>query len=437
MNEENNFFSLEDILSINPQENKYALWGIEFNPFPRSGTSNINGSTDVNFQLAPLNGSNLQEINRFIMDALSPNKIDRSDRFLTLTIVGDYGSGKTQLLLYTMAVLNKLGSSQKFIKPYTIYIDNPGASVLEFLGNIIAKVGEENLRKYIWNSLIEKIKIDAIIKEKLKPYTPDMNFLFGDDFKSEYDPYSDINTTSYKKFLDVFIRKLKPGQKHKFDEVLSEIVMELLADPSQTGDSTVARYFYDFISSDFGANKTWEALINGNLKQISGKESAVIKYIIKLIKKEGYTDVFIFVDEFEDITEGRLTKTQLDNYIHNLRTLLDKSREWCLLFAMNPLAIDRLKSISPPLADRIIVRRIDLDNLNTDEVKSLLNVYWKLTQSAQPCPFADDAISYMRKITDGNARRILKMAFAVLESAASQKVNSINETFVQNNMPTL
>lgn len=437
MNEENNFFSLEDILSINPQENKYALWGIEFNPFPRSGTSNINGSTDVNFQLAPLNGSNLQEINRFIMDALSPNKIDRSDRFLTLTIVGDYGSGKTQLLLYTMAVLNKLGSSQKFIKPYTIYIDNPGASVLEFLGNIIAKVGEENLRKYIWNSLIEKIKIDAIIKEKLKPYTPDMNFLFGDDFKSEYDPYSDINTTSYKKFLDVFIRKLKPGQKHKFDEVLSEIVMELLADPSQTGDSTVARYFYDFISSDFGANKTWEALINGNLKQISGKESAVIKYIIKLIKKEGYTDVFIFVDEFEDITEGRLTKTQLDNYIHNLRTLLDKSREWCLLFAMNPLAIDRLKSISPPLADRIIVRRIDLDNLNTDEVKSLLNVYWKLTQSAQPCPFADDAISYMREITDGNARRILKMAFAILESAASQKVNSINETFVQNNMPTL
>ena len=437
MNEENNFLSLEDILNINPQENKYALWGIEFNPFPRSGTSNINGSTDINFQLIPLNSSNLQEINRFIMDALSPNKVDRSDRFLTLTIVGDYGSGKTQLLLYTMAVLNKLGASQKFIKPYTIYIDNPGASVLEFLGNIIAKVGEENLRKYIWNSLIEKIKIDTTIKEKLKPYTPDTNFLFGEDFKNDYDPYSDINTTSYKKFLDVFIRKLKPGQKHKFDEVLSEIVMELLSDSSQTGDSTVARYFYDFISSDFGANKTWEALINGNLKQISGKESAVIKYIIKLIKKEGYTDVFIFVDEFEDITEGRLTKTQLDNYIHNLRTLLDKSREWCLLFAMNPLAIDRLKSISPPLADRIIVRRIDLDNLNVDEVKSLLDVYWKLTQSAQPCPFANDAISYMREITDGNARRILKIAFAILESAASQKVNRINESFVQNNMPTV
>lgn len=437
MNEEKIFLSLEDILNINPQENKYALWGIEFNPFPRSGTSNINGDTNINFQLAPLNSTNQQEISRFIMDALSPNKLDKSDRFLTLTIVGDYGSGKTQLLLYTMAVLNKLGASQKFIKPYTIYIDNPGASVLEFLGNIISKVGEENLRKYIWNSLIEKIKIDSAIKDRLKPYSPDMNFLFNEEFKKEYDPYSDVNTTSYKKFLDVFIRNLKPGQKHKFDEVLSEIIMGILVDSSQTGDSTVARYFYDFISSDFGANKTWEALINGNLKQISGKESAVIKYIIKLVKKEGYTDVFIFVDEFEDITEGRLTKTQLDNYIHNLRTLLDKSREWCLLFAMNPLAIDRLKLISPPLADRIIVRRIDLDNLNVDEVKNLLNVYWNLTQSAQPCPFTDDAILYIQGITDGNARRILKIAFAILETAANKKTKSINKLFVQQNIVTI
>ena len=437
MNEEKKLLSIEDILNINPQENKYAVWGIEFNPFPRSGTSNINGGTDINRRLAPLNVSIQQEINRFMMDALSPNKVDRSDKFLTLTIVGDYGSGKTQLLLYSMAVLNQLGASQKFIKPYTIYIDNPGASVLEFLGNIIDKVGEENLRKYIWNSIIEKIKTDTTIKDRLKPYAPAMNLLFDGEFKDKYDPYSEINTTSYKKFLDVFIRQLKPGQKHKFDDVLSEIVMALLADTSQTGDSTVARYFYDFISSDFGANKTWEALINGNLKQISGKESAVIKYIIKLLKKEGYTDIFIFVDEFEDITEGRLTKGQLDNYIHNLRTLLDKSREWCLLFAMTPLAIDRLKLISPPLADRIIVRRIDLDNLNVNEVKNLFNAYWGLTKSTQNCPFADDAISYIQEITDGNARRILKMAFAVLEAAANQQLKSINKLFVQQNIPTI
>ena len=435
MKDEKRFLSIEDILNINPQENKYAQWGIEFNPFPRSGTSNINGSTDVNCQLAPLNESVQQEINRFIFDALSPNKVDPTDKFLTLTIVGDYGSGKTQLLLYAMAILNRLGDSQKFIKPCTIYVDNPGVSVLEFLGNIIAKVGEENLRKYIWNSIIEKIKSDDDIKNKLNPYAPAQDLLFGGSFKEEYNPYSDINTTSYKKFLDAFIRQLKSGQKHKFDDVLSEILMTILANPSQTGDSTVARYFYEFISSDFGVNKTWEALINGNLKQIAGKESQVIKYIIKLLKKEGYTDVFIFVDEFEDITEGRLTKVQLDNYIHNLRTLLDKNREWCLLFAMNPLAIERLKSVSPPLADRIIVRRIDLDNFNEEEIKNLLNVYWSMTKSSNSCPFTDDAISYIRDITDGNARRVLKTAFAIFESAANQRVMNIDKLFVEQNIP--
>lgn len=435
MKDEKRFLSIEDILNINPQENKYAQWGIEFNPFPRSGTSNINGSTDVNCRLVPLNESVQQEINRFIFDALSPNKVDPTDKFLTLTIVGDYGSGKTQLLLYAMAILNRLGDSQKFIKPCTIYVDNPGVSVLEFLGNIIAKVGEENLRKYIWNSIIEKIKSDDDIKNKLNPYAPAQDLLFGGSFKEEYNPYSDINTTSYKKFLDAFIRQLKSGQKHKFDDVLSEILMTILANPSQTGDSTVARYFYEFISSDFGVNKTWEALINGNLKQIAGKESQVIKYIIKLLKKEGYTDVFIFVDEFEDITEGRLTKVQLDNYIHNLRTLLDKNREWCLLFAMNPLAIERLKSVSPPLADRIIVRRIDLDNFNEEEIKNLLNVYWSMTKSSNSCPFTDDAISYIRDITDGNARRVLKTAFAIFESAANQRVMNIDKLFVEQNIP--
>lgn len=437
MKDEKRLLSIEDIMNINPQENKYAQWGIEFNPFPRSGTSNINGSTDINCQLAPLNESVQQEINKFIFDALSPNKVDPTDKFLTLTIVGDYGSGKTQLLLYAIAILNRLGASQKFIKPYPLYVDNPGASVLEFLGNIIAKVGEENLRKYIWNSIIEDIKSDPAIKNKLNFYAPIMDSLFEESFKEEYNPYSDINTTSYKKFLDVFIRQLKPGQKHKFDNVLSEIIMTILASPAQTGDSTVARYFYEFISSDFGVNKTWEALVNGNLKQIAGKESQVIKYIIKLLKKEGYTNVFIFVDEFEDITEGRLTKVQLDNYIHNLRTLLDKNREWCLLFAMNPLAIERLKSISPPLADRIVVRRIDLDNMNEQEVKNLLNVYWSLTKSSLPCPFTDDAISYIREITDGNARRVLKMAFAVFESAANQKVKNIDNFFVEQNTPTV
>ena len=46
--DEKEYKGIEDILQMRPVANKYDLWGIKFNPFPRSGTSNINGCDDVN-----------------------------------------------------------------------------------------------------------------------------------------------------------------------------------------------------------------------------------------------------------------------------------------------------------------------------------------------------------------------------------------------------
>lgn len=424
---------IEDLLRIEPEANKYALWGMEFNPFPRSGTSNINGSDTVNSALMPLDETVRREVNRFIVDSLVPNQVDESDMFISATIVGDYGSGKTQLLMYVRAKLNEIRDSHKFLKPYTLYIDNPGGSILEFMGSIIGRIGEENVRKYVWNHIIEEIRTDEEIRAQLKPYEPSTSVLFP-EMKDSLDPYCDANTTSYKKFLDVFLRQLNTQKKRKFDEVMGDIIQRILQKDTQ--DSTVAYYFYDFIASDFGINRTWEALTSGSLKQVSGKEFAVIKYIIKLLKREGYTHVFILVDEFEDLTEGRLTKGQLDNYVHNLRTLLDKQREWCLLFAMNPLALERLKKISPPLADRISVRLISLDNLNNDEVRKVMKSYLSLANYTDDIPMTEEAIDYVREICDGNPRRLLKAIYALFEEAAKKGISVMDKAFVEENIPT-
>lgn len=424
---------IEDLLKIEPGANKYALWGMEFNPFPRSGTSNINGSDTVNSALMPLDETVRREVNRFIVDSLVPNQVDKSDMFISATVVGDYGSGKTQLLMYVRAKLNEIRDSHKFLKPYTLYIDNPGGSILEFMGSIIGRIGEENVRKYVWNHIIEEIKMNEEIRALLKPYEPSTSVLFP-EMKDSLDPYCDANTTSYKKFLDVFLRQLNIQKKRKFDEVMGDIIQRILQEDTQ--DSTVAYYFYDFIASDFGINRTWEALTSGSLKQVSGKEFAVIKYIIKLLKREGYTHVFILVDEFEDLTEGRLNKGQLDNYVHNLRTLLDKQREWCLLFAMNPLALERLKKISPPLADRISVRLISLDNLNHDEVIKIMKSYLSLANYTTDIPMTEEAIEYVREICDGNPRRILKAIYALFEEAAKKSVRVMDKAFIEENIPT-
>lgn len=424
---------LEDILQMGPVANKYALWGIKFNPFPRSGTSNINGSDSVNRALRPLDSEIFNGINQFIANALVPNQVEEDDQFISATIVGDYGSGKTQLLMYAKSKLNEIRDSQTFLKPYTIYIDNPGGSILEFIGTIISKIGEENTRKYVWNHIIQTIQARADIQELLKPYEPNSEVLFS-EMKDSINPYSDANTISYKQFLDSFVRPLPLPKKRKFDELLSDIVQKILNE--DTKDSTVAYYFYEFISSDFGINKTWEALTSGNLRQISGKEADVIRYIVKLLKREGYTHVFILVDEFEDLTTGRLSKAQLDNYIHNLRTLLDKHREWCLLFAMNPKALSRLVELSPPLADRITIRRLDINNLNIDETKRVIESYLNLAEFKDEFPFTEDALEYINETCDGNVRRILKATFVLFECAADHQKKVIDKDFVVENIPT-
>ena len=424
---------LEGLLDLQPEENKYAQWGIEFNPFPRSGTANINGSDWVNRSLVPFNAVIQQEINRFINDSFAANKVDEKDQFISATIVGDYGSGKTQLLMYVRGILNRIRDGHKFLKPYTIYLDNPGGSILEFIGSIIAKIGEENIRKYVWNHIIEEIMQNDDVKSKIKMMAPTQGMLWQEEGESP-DPFNEANTVSYKRFLDAILRNMSTPNRKKFDAYFSGIVRTILEKDTQ--DTTVAFYFYDFISSDFGINKTWEALTSGSLKQVTGKEFSIIKYIIKLLKREGYTHVYILVDEFEDLTEGRLTKAQLDNYIHNLRTLLDKQREWCLLFAMNPLALDRLKKVSPPLADRISVRQINLDNLQREEMKNLIEKYLSLADYQGETPIQQDAMDYILKVCDGNPRRILKVTFSLFESAATAGVKEIDLDFVERNIPS-
>ena len=289
--DEKEYKGLEDILQMNPGAIKYDQWGIKFNPFPRSGTSNINGGDEVNRVLKPLDSEIFNGINQFIANALVPNQVEEHDQFISATIVGDYGSGKTQLLMYAKSKLNEIRDSQTYLKPYTIYIDNPGGSILEFIGTLISKIGEENTRKYVWNHILNVIQNSSDIQEQLKPYEPNLSLLFP-DMKDSINPYSDANTVSYKQFLDSFVRQMPAPQKRKFDDLLSDIVQKILNE--DTKDSTVAYYFYEFISSDFGINKTWEALTSGSLRQISGKEADVIKYIVKLLKREGYTHVLWF-----------------------------------------------------------------------------------------------------------------------------------------------
>ena len=59
---------------------------------------------------------------------------------------GEYGAGKTQTLMYIKYLFNNIKSNE--IKPYVIYIDNPGQRLSELIGGIVAQIGVENFKKY-------------------------------------------------------------------------------------------------------------------------------------------------------------------------------------------------------------------------------------------------------------------------------------------------
>ena len=271
-------------------------------------------------------------------------------------------------------------------------------------------------KKYLWKNIIDAISNCENYKQTLNQYLPGYHDMGLDGVRS-YNPYAEENRISYKTFLDSFVSQINFKDKRKrFDEDFQKILLEILN--KSILDHTVSYYFYEFISSDYGVNKTWESLTNGSLKSLNRKEAKVIKYIVKLVKEQGYTDFFILVDEFEDVTLGRLTKAQIDNYIYNLRTLLDEQREWVLFFSMNPLAFKKLRMVSPPLADRISAEIVWVTPVNSLQGRTLIENYMSLCGVQGIGPFTDDAIEALQDITEGNARRFLVYCFQLIEDAA-------------------
>lgn len=206
----------EDLLnSIYPAHSqspskKYRGLGLRFNPFPRSGTANINGGDLYDGRLMPVDESVKDRVLGFIGDALNPNELDSKDRFISATIIGDYGSGKTQLLMFVRYALSVVATdTNQRSNPYVIYIDNPGVKLMEFIGSIISRIGEEYFKKFIWLRIIERIEVSEELRKLLAKYQFSGGGLFKD---TNPDPYAEENKVSYKQFLNSFTRYINANQ---------------------------------------------------------------------------------------------------------------------------------------------------------------------------------------------------------------------------------
>ncbi len=416
-------------IQSNPNE-RFLKFGLSFNPFPRAGISDLNSPNHLIKKLTPVDEEVKDGIEEFIVDSLFPQNPNSTDKYLSSVIRGDYGYGKTQTLLYAKFVLESFSDINDINKnPYVVYIDNPGAKLSELIGSIIYEIGEENFKRYLWNTAFEAITSDKSFKDELLAFKPTNLHLFADD---GLDPFNPVHLVNYKAFLDAFYKLLTPKKKKEFQYRLKEFIINTFSKEFES--PTIASYFYNLISESIGINKTWEVLTTGSARDLNKKEVFIIRAIFKVIESQGYTDFYILVDEFEAVTAGRLGPKEIDQYVMNLRALIDKERNWCSLFAMTGYALSRLKSISPPLAERISGRLIELNRLDNDRAKQITLNYLNLAREDSDAiePFDDSGISELQNKSNGILRIYLKSCYTLLQRAVEvlQKGEKIDTDFV-------
>lgn len=391
------------------QRTKYSRFKLKSNPFPKSGTANIHESTERTYALAPFDNKVMDEIEKYVLDSLYSDD-DTEDFKLAGTVTGDYGTGKTQLLLYARALILKENK-----RAFALYINNPGVKISELIGSIIENVGREDLKKFLWRQIIDSIEKEEIYRNRL------ISFLGIPLFP--IDPFTEDSKASYKAFLEFFLKNINDKRKTKeFQDVLKQISREILY-KINNDDNVVADYFFNIIAEDVGISRSWEELISGDGSYLDKKSVQLLNAIITIVQEQGFERFYLLVDEFEDITSSRLSKKEQDNYTRNLRTLLDRERRWCLLLAMTTKALDDIAALSPPLYDRLTDRKILIKRLTLEQAKELMIKYLNLSREDSNralFPFCDEAVEVLFKESQELPRVFLRNSYYILERALSE-----------------
>lgn len=134
-----------------------------------------------------------------------------------------------------------------------------------------------------------------------------------------------LSYSNYKQLID----KLTLGRtSSEIKAVMGKMKDYLIKSYLSITDSpTVASTFCDIVSETVGVSKSWDLLTSGSVKELDKREVDVLRAIVRIVCDQmGYTDFIILIDEFEEITAERLKKSEVDNYLRNLRLLIDREK---------------------------------------------------------------------------------------------------------------
>lgn len=397
----------------------YSLLGLKFNPFPSAGLPRF-------FSLSPLDADVKDKIKHFIRSTYAATK---EEEYAGLTIIGDFGMGKTHIMKYLIEQIKLLNEAS--LKNHnvnfsasTCFIDKPEDTPQSVVHKIVEQIGIDNIRKYIGRIILDKFK-----------ESPDS---FYERFKSRQSTLFSKSKSDWMKLFDepaasnylVFLTKFNEmgGDLKLLQEETRSIIKEMVVQ-----DSTLADRYLDLIFEEKKANSSWDILAGYvSNRNIQNKEVMFLNSVVKILRQVEVKQLYVFVDEFEDVS--KLKGAKLSNYLITLNTLINQEKKWALIVSLTPEALRKIKEESAPLYDRLTSYKINLNQLDKKKANALLANYLNLARDKEDTdlsPFVEKGIKEMLKTSKGNYRSFILLAHKAIEVASAHNKKTIDEKIVE------
>ncbi len=398
---------------------EYVLFKLKFNPFPPAGTPRFP-------QLPPLDKQSKDKIINFIRSTYFATG---EKEYAGLTIIGEYGMGKTHLMKYIQIIIDSLSEhtvreeKEARFSAITCFIDRPEDSPQMVIHRIIEQIGLDNIRKYLGKILIDEFK------------------KYGNSFFDKFRSRQSLLIAQrkyWKRLFDEpavsnyleFIRQFRNmgGDLGKLQDESREIIKRHIVK-----DATLADHYLDLIFTENESSKSWSVLAGyTSTRGMKRREVMFLNSIVEILCRVGLYQLYVFVDEFEDIS--KLRGASLTNYLTVLTTLINRQRRWALVVSLNQESLNTIKEESAPLYDRLTSYAIALPPLDQKKAEQLIVRYLNLVRDKESnaiAPFSASSIKKMLNVARGNYRSFILLAHKCLEVALERGTSNINDEIVE------
>ncbi len=351
--------------------------------------------------------------------------------------------GKTHILKYIAKKINDiLGKKEQ--PAIAIYIDNPGMNSRRLIQSLLEHIGLDEFRKYIGIVVIDEFV--SGYKEGGKNflrnfYASQLSLLNEEDF---HKLLTEPERSNFNSFFEEY-------KKHGFSvKKIEEFIKKTICDKI-IGDTFASEQFAALLFGDeYSVYRSWESITTGGLKTRQSSEKSqreFFKGVINILKAQGYSHLYILLDEFEDITiSKRISRPKMAEYLSMIRIFVDEHiPEISIIIGCAPTGWEAVKLELPALASRFM--EINLTGLDVDQIRNLIVSYLDTARNSRKYakykgsirPFSEEMLPNVLKKSLGNTRSLLITCQRLIEYSAQKKIPEITnrtfDEFVKEKMP--